>query len=125
MTHDNPQNKSSEPAPDCWLLIKNGVVTDLFTDRKQAEFFAGFSADKLRSIYLDSPPSPAIVKMVEALETVKTALESDHAIADTLWAPNSRAPETLLDHVCAALDAYRNQKSEQHTDDEQKQGCEV
>ena len=48
-----------------------------------------------------------VAQLESALEIVKTVLESDDpAIADTVWVPG--APETLLDHVCAALAAYRN-----------------
>lgn len=44
-----------------------------------------------------------------ALETVKAVLESDDpAIADTVWVPGICAPETLLDHVCAALEAGKS-----------------
>lgn len=42
------------------------------------------------------------------LEVVKAVFEPDDpAIADTVWVPG--APETLLDHVCAALAAHRQQ----------------
>ena len=56
-------------------------------------------------------PAPDAAKLVEALNVVKAVLESDDpAIADTVWVPG--APETLLDHVCAALAAYRTQDDE-------------
>ena len=53
-----------------------------------------------------------VAQLESALEIVKTVLESDDpVIADTVWVPG--APETLLDHVCAALAAYRKQGGEQ------------
>lgn len=49
-----------------------------------------------------------VAQLKRALEVVKAVFESDDpAIADTVWVPG--APETLLDHVCAALAAHRQQ----------------
>lgn len=45
-------------------------------------------------------------QLEKALEVVKAVLESDDpAIADTIWVPSNNA-ETLLDHVCSALDKH-------------------
>ena len=102
----------AEQEPVAWaLMMKGGKVADAFADRALAEFVAGFAVHKLVPLYLHPQPAPDVAVLVEALNVVKAVLESDDpAIADTVWVPG--APETLLDHVCAALAAYRQSGGE-------------
>lgn len=91
---------------------RDDLIQCLLATRGQSE---GAAADAILSM-LTADPHPeeqqsapdiaGLVEALEALETVKAVLESnDPAIADTVRVPG--APETLLDHVCAALAAYR------------------
>ena len=60
---------------------------------------------------LSRQPAPEASALVEALEVVKTVLESgDPAIADTIWVPDHVSQsETLYDHICSVLAEYRAQ----------------
>ena len=62
-------------------------------------------------LYLHPQQAPEASVLVEALEVVKTVLESDDpAIADTIWVPGHVSQsETLYDHTCSALAEYRAQ----------------
>lgn len=62
-------------------------------------------ADAVRAVSELEWAQKRITELEAALKTVKAVLESDDpAIADTIWVSGEVA-ETLLDHVCAALEA--------------------
>lgn len=66
-------------------------------------------ADAVRAVSELEWAQKRITELKAALKTVKAVLESDDpAIADTIWVPGEVA-ETLLDHVCAALEATKGE----------------
>lgn len=115
-----------EPVPAGWMLFPSNAWAFLAGEGELDGFSygerpAGRTAFWWRKVVrelLDAAPQPEeqqpapdVAGLVEALEVVKTVLESDDpAIADTIWVPDHVSQsETLYDYICSALATYLRQ----------------